>query len=528
MRDFEHPERSAVHATHGMAATSHPLATGVALDILKAGGNALDAAIAASAALAVVEPQSTGIGGDCFALISLDGSDDIVGYNGSGRSPAALDLAFFTSRGVTEIAANSVHAATLPGAVEAWSRLHADHGRMRFRELMKPAVEYARHGYPVHARVRYDWLRARATLQGNAASRAVYLPGGDVPAEGALHRQPALADTLEAIGGGGAAAFYAGPIARSMAETLAAAGGLHTLDDFAAVAGDYVKPVSVDYRGHRVHQIPPNNQGMTALLMLNLLEGFDLGSYAPLSVERTHLEIEAGRLAYAVRDAAIGDPAAMTASPEWLLSKEWAARLRRDIRLDRALPNLPDLALSKSDTVYLTVVDRDRMAVSFINSVYYSFGCGILCADTGVMFQNRGRSFRIDPDHPNRVGPSKRPMHTIMPGMVTRDGAAMLSYGVMGGDYQPFGHARLLTNVIDYGLDPQAALDMPRVFASGGEVEAERPFPDEVVRGLAALGHRVKPAAEPLGGGQAIRIDRSSGVLTGGSDPRKDGCALGY
>jgi len=511
-----------------MAATSHPLATGVALDILKAGGNALDAAIAASAALAVVEPQSTGIGGDCFALISLDGGDDITGYNGSGRSPAGLDLGYFTDRGLTEIAAGSVHSVTLPGAVEAWSRLHTDHGRLPFEELMRPAVAYARDGYAVHARVRYDWLRAEQTLQGNAASRALFLPGGEVPAEGAMHRQPALADTLEAIGSGGAAAFYGGPIAAAMAKSLAAAGGLHTLDDFAAVAGDYVKPASVDYRGHRVHQIPPNNQGMTALLMLNLLEGFDLGSYAPLSVERTHLEIEAGRLAYAVRDAAIGDPATMTANPEWLLSKEWAARLRKAIRLDRALPNLPDLALSKSDTVYLTVVDRDRMAVSFINSVYHSFGSGILCPETGVMFQNRGKSFKIDPLHPNRVGPSKRPMHTIMPGMVTRNGRAMLSYGVMGGDYQPFGHARLLTNVIDYGLDPQAGLDMPRVFASGGEVEAERPFPEEVVRGLAARGHVVKTAAEPLGGGQAILIDHASGVLTGGSDPRKDGCALGY
>jgi len=289
-----------------------------------------------------------------------------------------------------------------------------------------------------------------------------------------------------------------------------------------------VTPVSIDYRDIRVHQIPPNNQGLTALVMLNILEDFDLGSLAPLSAVRTHLEIEAGKLAYAARNAAIADPASMTAKLEQLLSKEWACELRRAIRMDQPLRDLPDLGLTKSDTVYISVVDRDLNAVSFINSIYHSFGSTILCPKTGVLFQNRGRSFRLDPSHPNCLAPSKRPMHTIMPGMVTKGDRVLMPYGVMGGDYQPFGHVRLLTNVFDYGLDVQAALDMPRVFAGASWIEIEKSLPAETIRGLLEIGHEVRISPEPLGGGQAIRIDYDRGVLTGGSDPRKDGCALGY
>ncbi|MGE0502251.1 MAG: gamma-glutamyltransferase [Rhizobiaceae bacterium] len=527
-RDFQFPGRSAVHATGGMAATSHPLATGVAVDVLKAGGNALDAAIAANATLAVVEPQSTGIGGDCFVLMAKDGTDDVIGFNGSGRSPAAAELSWYFDRGFTEIPEESVHAATLPGAVDAWLTLHADHGRIPFADLLSPAIRYARDGAPVHARVRRDWLIAQPLLEKNAAAKAVYLPGGKVPEEGDLHVQKALADTLRSIAEGGRSGFYDGPVAASMVKTLRGEGGLHTLDDFAAVRGDYVVPISTDYRGYRVHQIPPNNQGITALIMLNLLERFDLAALDPLSVERTHLEIEAGRLAFAVRDAEIADESAMLSRTDRLLSKDWAAGLAGSIRRDKAATALPDLSLRQSDTVYVSVVDRDRNAVSFINSVYDSFGCGILCPDTGVMFQNRGNCFNVEPSHPNCIGPSKRPRHTIMPGMLTRDGRALMPYGVMGGDYQPFGHVRVLTNMIDYGLDPQAAIDMPRVFASDGLVHLEKTFSPDVRAGLAVLGHDVSFVDKPFGGGQAIFIDHARGIVTGGSDPRKDGCALGY
>jgi gamma-glutamyltranspeptidase/glutathione hydrolase len=368
--------------------------------------------------------------------------------------------------GVSEIGATSAHAVTIPGAIDAWATLHETHGRMDFAELLAPAIAYARDGYPVHARVRFDWLRAADALRRNAAARAIFLPNDSVPGEGDIHRQPALADTLAKIAAGGRAAFYEGEVAEEMTATLAKAGGCQVLEDFAAVHGDYVTPISTDYRGVRVHQIPPSNQGLTALIMLNILEGFDPQGRAPLSAERTHLEIEAGKLAFAARNAAIADPASMTTTLEQLLSKDWAANLRGSIRLDRAFSGLPDLGLKKSDTVYVSVVDRDRNAVSFINSIYESFGSTILCPQTGVLFQNRGRSFRLDAGHPNCIGPSKRPMHTIMPGMVTRDGRVLMPYGVMGGDYQPFGHARLLANIFDYGLDVQAALDMPRVFRS--------------------------------------------------------------
>lgn len=528
MRDFDFPGRSTVHACNGMAATSHPLATSVAVDILRNGGNALDAAIAASATLAVVEPQSTGIGGDCFALLCLGGKDEVLGFNGSGRAPAAATLERFLGLGLSEIGATSVHAVTLPGAIDAWTRLHEAHGRLDFARLLAPAVAYARDGYPVHARVRFDWLRAAELLRQNAAARAVFLPEGRVPEEGELHRQPALAETLAKVAAEGRRAFYEGEIAAAMTATLRAAGGCHTVEDFAAVHGDYVTPISTDYRGMRVHQIPPNNQGLTALIMLNILEGFDLPAWGPLSAERTHLEAEAGRLAFAARNAAIADPDSMTAKLAQLLSKDWAGGLRSSIRLDRPLADLPDLRLKKSDTVYVSVVDRDLNAVSFINSIYESFGSAIVCPKTGVLFQNRGRSFRLDASHPNCIGPAKRPMHTIMPGMVTRGGRALMPYGVMGGDYQPFGHTRLLTNIFDYGLDVQAALDMPRVFAGDGGLELEKSFPAETIQGLLAIGHSLRIAPEPLGGGQAILIDHSRGILSGGSDARKDGCALGY
>ena len=350
-----------------------------------------------------------------------------------------------------------------------------------------------------------------------------------MPEEGDVHRQPQLAASLEAIAEGGRAAFYEGPLAEAMVGTLADQGGVHSLDDFAAVAGSYVEPLALAYRGAEVHQIPPNNQGVTALVMLNVLSGFDLpGLGPPNSAARAHHEIEAGRLAYDLRDRHIGDPDHMRIAPADLLSPALADELRARIDPDRALTDLPEPRPEGSDTVYLTVVDRDGLAVSLINSLFDSFGSGILCPETGVFFQNRGLGFSLDPEHPNCLGPAKRCLHTIMPGLATRDGQAELAFGVMGGHYQPFGQVRLLTNVYDYGLDVQTALDLPRVFAEGDLVEVERSLPAETMAGLQARGHRLVLASSPLGGGQAIFIDHRRGVLTGGSDPRKDGCALGY
>ncbi len=528
MRDFEIPGRSTVHAVNGMAATSHPLATGAALDVLKEGGNAMDAAICAAAVQAVVEPQSTGIGGDVFALMCPKGSAEVIAYNGSGRSPAAATVDWYRDKGIDAIIQHSPHSVTVPGAIEAWCTLNADHGKLPLDRLLAPAIRYAAEGYPVHARVRFDWLQAVGTVSWDADAKAVFLPGGKVPGEGQLHIQPKLAETLKTVAKKGKAGFYEGTVAEAMAAKLQSLGGLHTADDFAAAEGDYVTPITTDYRGYTVHQIPPSNQGVTALIMLNILEGFDLAQYEPLSAERTHLEMEAGRIAFAVRDAAISDPRSLQVTREQLVDKDWAAELRANIALDRAMTDIPELGLETSDTVYISVVDRDLNAVSFINSVYHSFGSGILCPVTGVLFQNRGESFRLDPDHPNCIGPSKRPLHTIMPGMLTRGDKAVSPYGVMGGDYQPYGHTRVLTNVIDYGLDPQAAISMPRVFATGSLVNIERTFPPETYDGLKARGHALNFAPAPLGGGQMIVIDRENGVLSAGSEHRKDGCALGY
>lgn len=528
MRDFDFPGRSAVHAQNGMIATSHPLAVQAAIEALREGGSALDAAIVASAVLAVVEPQSTGIGGDCVALISPKGTADVVAFNGSGRSPKAASLDKYAELGIREIAPDSVHAVTMPGAVDAWCRLHADYGRLEFARLLEPAIRYAREGYPVHARVRHDWVEARDLLAAREDSRALFLPNDEVPAEGDIHRQAKLANTLEVIARKGRVGFYEGPVADAMLATLNRHGGFHTVEDFAAVEGDYVDPISTTYRGYDIHQVPPNHQGLTALVMLNVLEGYDLGTFGPLSPERNHLEIEAGRLAFEARNRHIADQSAMSVPVSRLLSKEWAADLRSRISLNHAALEVTNLGLRKSDTVYISVVDKDLNAVSFINSIFDSFGTGILCPSTGVMFHNRGASFNLDADHPNCLGPGKRPMHTLMPGMMTCNARAVMPFGVMGGDYQPFGQCHLVSNILDYGLDVQSALDMPRVFATGLEVEVEKSLPSATIKGLLERGHRLRLVPTPHGGGQAIRIDYERGVLTGGSDPRKDGCALGY
>jgi gamma-glutamyltranspeptidase/glutathione hydrolase len=337
-----------------------------------------------------------------------------------------------------------------------------------------------------------------------------------------------LGQTLRVIAREGRKGFYEGAVAADVVAYLKSLGGLHSLEDFAQAAGDYVEPVQSAYRGVDVFQMPPNNQGLTALLMLNILSGFELGKLDPLGPERLHLEIEAGRLAYRDRDALIADQDQVKVPVAEMLSPDYAGKLRRLIDRHRAQTDLPPPLMRKSDTVYLSVVDRDRNAVSFINSTYYHFGSGVMSPKTGVMLQNRGSSFRLDPRHPNCIAPGKRPMHTIMPGMAMQNGRALMPFGVMGGDYQPFGHVHLLTNILDFGMDPQAALDFPRVFYGGDTALVERGIPAASAAGLRQRGHKVETASEPLGGGQAIRIDWQAGTLTGGSDPRKDGLALGY
>ncbi|KAB2957362.1 MAG: gamma-glutamyltransferase family protein [Rhizobiaceae bacterium] len=511
-----------------MAATSHPLATATALAVLREGGNAIDAAIAASATLVVVEPHMTGIGGDCFAIVAEpDGS--IHGLNGSGRAPREADAARYRALGHTAVPEFGPLSITVPGAIKAWETLHDRFGSLGFDRLLADAIRYAEEGFAVHARVASDWARVAPRLAADEGGREHFLVGGEAPRHGSRFRAPGLAGTLRAIADGGAKAFYEGAIAAEMAATVRALGGFLGEDDLAAVTADWVEPISVAYRGHDVLEIPPNGQGITALILLNLLDRLGAAKLAPDSAERWHLEIEAGRLAFSVRDHLVADPAAMTATPGELLSPGFTERLAAGFDAARRNPDvrLPDMP--HADTIYLTVVDRERRAVSFINSVYDSFGSGVVTPNSAIALQNRGACFSLRPGHPNELGPHKRPMHTIIPAMTTRDGKAAIAFGVMGGDYQPMGHAHVLSNMLDHGMDPQAAIDHPRLFwGEDGVLEAEAGIGEGVRATLVAKGHAVRDAERPHGGGQAIVIDRQSGFLIAGSDPRKDGLALGW
>lgn len=528
MRDFQLPGRSAAMAMNGMAATHNPHATRVAIEVLRSGGTAIDAAVAAAAVLAVVEPQQTGIGGDCFVLFTNNATGEVIGYNGSGRTPHALPTSGLAPEGATQIEDSSPHSVTVPGAIDAWTRLVADHGRKEIAELLAPAISFARNGFPVHPRVARDWIAEAARLRRDPNAVRVFLPRGRPMRAGEVFRNPGLAEALSLIAAKGRDGFYKGPVAKEIVDYLRSLGGYHTEEDFAIAEGEYVTPVCSTYRGIEVCQIPPNNQGITALLMLNILEGYGLSALEPLGAERLHLEVEAGRLAYRDRDAFVCDTRHAPFPLEEILSKDYAARLREEISPQRVATHLPPPLMRKSDTVYLTVVDRDRNCVSFINSVYSGFGSTRVTPTYGITLQNRGMGFSLDPNHPNAVGPGKRPLHTIMPGMALKNGRPWLVYGVMGGDYQPFGHTHVLTGVTDLGLDPQEAIDQPRIFHSMGKTVVEHSVPQKTIELLRKMGHSIVEATEPHGGGQMIMIDWDEGVLIGGSDGRMDGCALGY
>jgi gamma-glutamyltranspeptidase/glutathione hydrolase len=528
MRDFQLPGRSPAVGANAMAATSHPLATLTAIDVLRAGGTAADAAVAACAVQCVVEPAMTGIGGDCWVLYAPAGGG-VDALNGSGWAPAAVTLDKLRAQGLTEMPDGGAHSVTVPGALRSWQLLLDKHGSKGLDELLQPAIGYARDGYPVHPKVAFDWRRSAWRLERSPAGAAYYLPGGEPPVMGQTMRLGQLAATLETVARRGADAFYEGPLAAAMVATLKGFGGLQSEADFAEFQPEWVEPVSATYRGVRVYECPPNGQGVIALLMLQILEQLELAGLDPNGAERLHLEAEATRLAFRDRDVAIADPRQAPVPVDRLLSKDYAAALAASIDRERAMATLPPpLMPEHKETIYLTVVDRDGNACSFINSVYDSFGSGLVCAETGVVFQNRGRAFSLEPGHLNAIAPRKRPMHTIIPGLAFKDDRLWTTFGVMGGDYQPVGHSRVMVNMLDYGMDPQEALDAPRVMAYPGPLQVENGVPRTAIEGLRAKGHAPEPAASPWGGGQVITVDRERGVLIGGSDPRKDGLALGY
>ncbi len=525
MRDFQQPGRSSVLALNGMCATSHPLAAQAAVDILRHGGNAMDAAIAGAVLLGVAEPHMTGIGGDCFALVSPAGDDEVIAVNGSGRAPAAASAEALRAAGHDNVPPTSAHAVTVPGAIDAFCTMSERWGQLGLADSLAPAIRYMDDGVPVAARVAWDWQGCAAQLQGHG--RTHFLSAGAVPQRGDVFRLPGQAEVLRRIARDGRRAFYEGEVAEDMLAALTALGGVHSAEDFAATTCDIGAPISGPYKGRELLEHPPNGQGVTALLLLNILSQFDLAAMDPLGAERAHLELEAAKLAYDARNRFVADPDHMTRL-DHLMSQDTAARLAALIAPDRALPMPAPAAESvHKDTIYITVVDRDRMAVSLIYSIFHGFGSGIASEKFGILFQNRGAGFTLTQGHPNEMGGGKRPMHTIIPAMLRDHGRVSMPYGVMGGQYQPTGHARVLSNLTDFGMDLQTALDAPRCFFEDGKVQLERGYGAEVRAALAERGHDITTPDIPLGGAQAIAIGEN-GVLEGASDPRKDGCAIGY
>lgn len=528
MRDLHHPGRSVVYGRYGAAATSQPLSTQVALDVLRAGGNAMDAALTASALQCVIEPHNTGIGGDCFVLYWRADRKKLYALNGSGWAPQALTEKFLLDQGQNSIASESIHAVTIPGAIDAWSRLLSDHGTKSFAEILEPAINYAENGFILHERAAADWAEEEEKLSRDEGARAQLLFQGRAPRAGEHIRFPQLAKTLKQLAREGRDAFYEGSIAQSLVKFLQSQGGTHELSDFSDFRSHYVEPISSSYRDVELFQIPPSGQGLTALVLLNILEGYAFDSLDPFGADRFHLQIEATQLAYSVRDAFVADPAFADIPLDELLSKSFAETLRAKIdekKAGTALSHHP--STYQRDTIYLTVADRHGNLCSFINSLYFSFGVGKVDPLTGIALQNRGSCFRVAPGHPNSVAPRKRPLHTIIPAMAFRKGAPWLSYGVMGGAYQPVGQAHVLQNLIDYGMNIQEALDAPRGFRRLDSFEGERGISDSVMDELTRRGHPVTRPTMPLGGGQAILIP-SSGIYAAASDPRKDGVALAY
>ena len=528
-RDFQMPGRSAVYATGGLAATSHPLASSAALDVLRRGGNAVDAAIAAAAVLPVVEPHMTSMGGDCFAIVAEpDGT--LHGLNGSGRAAAALTPERVAEAGLSEIEAEHGFSVTVPGAVDAWARLMERFGTIGLDRALHPAIDLAERGVPIAPRTAHDWAGEVTRLSGDAGAVRHYLKSdGSAPRAGDVMAFPALAATMRKVAAEGPGAFYGGAVGEDIVSAVAGHGGCLTLDDLAAVEAEWVDPMLSPYRDLAVGELPPNGQGIIALMMLAILQRFELSKLDPLGAERLHLEVEAARLAYACRDRFVCEPATAEFPASMLLEPAFIDRLAARISPDRRMDSSGNVdPRDATDTVYMCVVDGNGLAVSFINSLYYSFGSAIVGQQSGVVLQNRGSCFVTTPGHPNEIGPGKRPMHTLIPGLLTRDGLPTAVFGVMGGHYQACGHTHVVSNMADFGMDPQEAIDAPRVFFEGEATMLEHGVSETAAAGLAERGHTVARRGAPLGGGQMVYIDRDRGVLIGGSDPRKDGCAIGF
>jgi gamma-glutamyltranspeptidase/glutathione hydrolase len=539
------PTRSEVIATHGMAATSHPLVSQIALDVLKRGGTAVDAAIAANAAMGLMEPTGNGIGGDLFAIVWDAKTQKLHGLNASGRSPKSLSIEKLKSElarlGLKSIPPRGPLPVSVPGTVDGWFELHGRFGRIPMKELLQPAIGYARNGFPVTEVIAEGWARNAQLLKQYPNFAETFMPGGRAPAKGEVFRNPQLANTLAAIAEGGRDAFYKGDIAQRIEKYLRANGGYLTAADLATHASEWVEPASTNYRGYDVWELPPNTQGIAALQMLNILEAYDLKSMGYGSADYLHLFVEAKKLAFEDRARFYADPAFARIPLRALLSKEYAAKRRALITPKSALEYATDpRVLEQGDTIYMSVADAAGNMVSLIQSNYRGMGSGMTPDGCGFILQDRGELFSLTPGHANVYAPGKRPFHTIIPAFVTKDGKPWLSFGVMGGAMQPQGHVQVLVNLIDFGMNLQEAGDVPRVrhdgsseptgerMTDGGEIVLEQGHAAAVVKALEARGHKVKVTNDgDFGGYQAI-LRNAEGVYFGASESRKDGAAQGY
>ncbi len=525
--------RSAVMSNRGIVCTSQPLAAQAGVGMLLQGGNAIDAAIATAAALNVVEPMSTGLGGDAFALVYLSRSNELKALNASGRAPYAASLETLQNLGYQEMPGTGIHTVTIPGALDGWCSLLDMYGTMSLAQVLTPAIMLAEHGFPVTEVIGHTWKMNSTKLQSNASAAHTYLVDGRAPEPGEIVVQPDLAMTFKKIAEGGRDVFYRGKIAEAIVACSRENGGLITMQDLNEHTSTWVTPISTNYHGYDVYECPPNSQGLVALLALNILEGYDLRSPGHNSSEYLHLLIEAVRLAFADADRYVADLDFVDIPLESLLSKSYAEQRRRLIDTSKARQGIeagvPD---TEGDTVYLAVTDRDGNSVSFINSLYQAFGSGIVVGGTGICLQNRGSLFSLEAGHPNCIAPHKRPYHTIIPAMVFKDGSLFLTFGVMGGFMQPQGHVQVLLNIIDFNMGVQTALDAPRFrYIQGNKCAFEPGIPPSVLQELANKGHHIvkgdDPYSQQFGGGQAIMVHPQTKALIAGSDPRKDGCAIG-
>ncbi|MGE0088020.1 MAG: gamma-glutamyltransferase [Bacteroidales bacterium] len=532
--------RSEVIAKHGMAATSQPLATQIALDILKKGGNAIDAAIAANAALGLMEPTGNGIGGDLFAIIWDAKSQKLYGLNASGRSPKSLTLEYFKEKGLTKVPSHGPLSVSVPGCVDGWFEMHKKFGSLKMTEILKPAIDYAREGFPVSELIAYYWNSNSRFLKDFDGFKEIYMPNGTAPQKGEIFKNPYLANTLEKIANGGRDVFYKGEIAKKIDEYMKRQGGFLSYEDMVNHTSEWIEPVSTNYRGYDVWELPPNGQGIAALQILNILELYNIAAMGFGSTEYLHLLTEAKKLAFEDRAKYYADMSFADVPVQQLISKEYAQKRNELINPNRAARSYTPGELEQGNTIYMTVADQYGNMVSLIQSNYRGMGSGMTPEGLGFVIQDRGELFTLEKGHANCYAPGKRPFHTIIPAFITKDGKPFMSFGVMGGAMQPQGHVQIVVNMIDFGMNLQEAGDAPRMqhlgsseptgekMTDGGTLVLESGFNYEVIRELMKKGHKISYDLGGYGGYQAIMWDEKNGVYYGASESRKDGQAAGY